>query len=303
MSKHAPSKAFARPVGRSPEPVHPGDLPQPAPASAGELAVQPPSEPSAPGTELAALDEEECSLTPYIDENGFDPTDYDWIPVLRKPRADGWSEAKQRLFIEILADTGQVEAAAQYVGMSKQSCYQLRRSPGAEAFAGAWNAAIHQASLKLVDIAFERAINGSEEPVFDREGRRVGRRMKTNDRLLMFLMRAHMPDRYRHAHLGARYPSEPAAPPSVPVAEALATLVPVTPPEPHSLSSPEDLDVAIEVADFLDGEMPHWRVDPDLRDRDAPEESISPEFEAQLEEIKWANAPPGFRRPQHDDGD
>ncbi|RYD52542.1 MAG: hypothetical protein EOP60_10110 [Sphingomonadales bacterium] len=303
MSKHSPRETFARPLGRAPESLQPADLPQPAPPEAGALAVQPPpGADAAPGTALATTIEEETSLTPYLDDNGFDPAEYDWVPVRRRPRADGWSEAKQRAFIEVLADTGQVDAAAQHVGMTPQSCYRLRRSPGAEAFAAAWNAAIHQASLKLVDVAFERAFNGSDEPVFDRDGRRVGRRMKTNDRLLMFLMRAHMPDRYRHAHMSNRHPSEPPAPPSIPVSQALSTLEPVMPPEPHALLALEDLDCAIEVADLLDGKLPPWRRDPDDRAYDVPVDphALSPELEAALEAIKQAGAPPGYRPPGED---
>lgn len=302
MSKHTPRKAFARPVGRPPEPLNlAADLPQPAHESGGALAVQPPP---GQGNALAAGDEE-TSLTPYLDENGFDPADYQWVPVRRRPRADGWSEAKQRAFIEVLADTGQVEAAALHVNMSKQSCYQLRRSPGAEAFAAAWNAAIHQASLKLVDVAFERAFNGSEEPVFDREGRRVGRRMKFSDRLIMFLMRAHMPDRYRHAHQSIRHPSEPPAPASLPVAEALATLDPAMPPAPHSLLAPEDLDCAIQVADILEGALPRWHRDPDDREYDEPAntQSLGREFEDALEAAKSAAAPSGYRPAEEEESD
>ena len=37
-----------------------------------------------------------------------------------------------------------------------------------------WDAAIEAASKKLTDAAFERALVGTDEPVFDREGNRVG---------------------------------------------------------------------------------------------------------------------------------
>ena len=30
----------------------------------------------------------------------YDPADYRWVPVRRKPRFDGWTEEKQRRFIE-----------------------------------------------------------------------------------------------------------------------------------------------------------------------------------------------------------
>lgn len=115
-----------------------------------------------------------------LDAHGFDPADYKWVPVLRRPRADGWTPQRQVEFIAALADSGCVEEAARQVAMTPRSCYRLRRSPGAENFAATWDAALAQAARKLVDLAFDRAIHGSDEPVFDKQGRRVGRRMRHN---------------------------------------------------------------------------------------------------------------------------
>src|SRR3546814_9223269 len=69
--------------------------------------------------------------------------------------------------------------------MSESSAYRRRRAPGAEAFDRAWGAAIDAAAKKLLDAAFERALVGTDEPVFDRDGNRVGRRLRQSDRLLM----------------------------------------------------------------------------------------------------------------------
>lgn len=254
MSKHDHRETIGRALCDAADPCSLAQpLPVAAPDSVGARLVG--AGGSAPATAAAPP---EGGRTPYIDANGFDPAAYDWMPVRRRPRTDGFSEAKQRLFIETLADTGSVETAAQTIGLSVQSCYRLRRAPGAEAFAAAWNAAIQQAALKLVDIAFERAIHGSDEPVFDRAGRRVGRRLKPSDRMLMFLMRAHLPERYRHAHQSVRQLDEPPAPAAPPLAEAIATLEPATPPDPHRLMPPEALDVALEVADMCEGTLPPW---------------------------------------------
>ncbi len=194
-----------------------------------------------------------------LDAHGFSPADYKWVPVLRRPRADGWTPQRQVDFIALLADIGCVEQAAREVGMSVMSCYRLRRAPGAENFAAAWDAALAQAARKLVDLAFERAINGSEEPVFDKQGNRVGRRMRHNDRLLMFLLRAYLPDRFRHAHHSVRFPDE--APPAVAeaVGEALRRLEPVPPERPHLLMAPDELADELFMADALNGKLPHWR--------------------------------------------
>lgn len=203
----------------------------------------------APDAALATVPE----TTPALDAHGHDPAAYDWVPVLKKRRKDGWSPDKQRAFIEALADCGSVATAAQRVGMSESSAYRLRRSPGAEAFDRAWSAAIDAASKKLLDAAFERALVGTDEPVFDRDGNRVGRRLRQSDRLLMFLLRAYGPDCFRD---NGR--DRTAAPAVNPVAEALAHLHPAPPAAPAALMAPEDLAVALDVANHFDGELPRW---------------------------------------------
>ncbi len=214
------------------------------------------------------------SETPYLDASGYDPADYQWVPVRRKPRADGWSDSKQRDFIEALADGGSVAEAARAVHMSPSSAYRLRRSPGGEAFARAWDAAVAQAVGMLVDVAFDRAINGTVEPVLDADGRRIGSRHRPGDRMLMFLLAAHYPDRYGRQYRRRPARGEAEAPPPAPapgpsVAEALDALTPVPPAEPEKLMALADLDVAIEVADLSDGRLPHW-LDPDRRAEPAP---------------------------------
>jgi len=151
------------------------------------------------------------------------------VPVLRRPRADGWTPQRQVEFIAALADCGCVEQAALKACMSVTSCYRLRRAPGAENFAAAWDAALAQAARRLVDLAFGRAINGSDEPVYDQDGHRVGRRTRINDRLLMFLLRAYMPDRFRHAHHNVRHPDEAPPPAIEAVGAALSRLEPSLP--------------------------------------------------------------------------
>ena len=114
--------------------------------------------------------------------------------------------------------------------------------------------AIDAASKKLLDAAFERALVGTDEPVFDRDGNRVGRRLRQSDRLLMFLLRAYGPDCFRGA-AASRTDSAPAA---APMAEALVHLHPEPPAAPAALMAPDDLAVALEVADICGGELPHW---------------------------------------------
>lgn len=214
--------------------------------------------------------------------------DYDWYPVLRKPRADGWSPATQRKFIEVLADTGSVMQAAMAVGKTKSSCYKLRRSPGAEGFDRAWRTAMDQASAVALDECFERALVGSDEPVFNREGVRIGRRYRQNDRLLMFLLRAYMPERFRHAARDARLPGKSPPPPIEPMHRALAQLAPPCPDRPEDDLDPDDLAMRIQCADILDGELPGRRRAAEPCTPDPM--PLGEEFERTLEDAKAASA-------------
>jgi hypothetical protein len=112
----------------------------------------------------------------------------DFAPVPRKYRHDGWTPERQKAFIEALADTGCVSRAAAMVNMAQANCYTLRRAPGAEEFRRAWDAALDFGLQRLKDIAFERAIEGYQVPVFS-AGKLMGYRRKTNDALLMFCLR------------------------------------------------------------------------------------------------------------------
>lgn len=71
-----------------------------------------------------------------------------FTPVPARRRRDGWTPLKQAEFIGMLAQTGSVAAAAQFVGMARETAYRLRRKPGAEEFAAAWDAALAMAGVK-----------------------------------------------------------------------------------------------------------------------------------------------------------
>ena len=61
-------------------------------------------------------------------------------PVPVRPRADGWTPARQAAFIAALSLTHCIRSAAARAGMSRESAYRLRRHPGAASFAAAWDA-------------------------------------------------------------------------------------------------------------------------------------------------------------------
>ena len=120
---------------------------------------------------------------------GFTP-----VPRL-KDRSNGWKPHVQRAFIEALADTGSVAAACRSVRRSTHGAYHLRRQPGAEEFAAAWEAAVDLGMRRIEDTAMDRALNGVEVPVYS-YGKLVGTRTIHNDRLLMFMLRNRAPERF-----------------------------------------------------------------------------------------------------------
>ena len=127
------------------------------------------------------------NLTPVARADRPALPDFDAVP--RKcNRHDGWTPARQRAFIEALADTGSVSRACAQVNMASEGAYYLRRQRGAEGFRRAWEAALDFGVQRLKDIAFERAIDGQLVPVFV-AGKLLGFRRKKNDRLLMFCLR------------------------------------------------------------------------------------------------------------------
>jgi hypothetical protein len=64
-----------------------------------------------------------------------------FTPVPLRARRDGWSPPLQLRFVEALATGMTPGAAAASVGRNRQKAYALRKRPGAESFAAAWDAA------------------------------------------------------------------------------------------------------------------------------------------------------------------
>ena len=103
----------------------------------------------------------------------------DFTPVPTRPRIDGWTVARQREFMATLAETGSLRMAAASVNMSESGAIGLRKRPGAESFADAWEDAISAASERIRDVMTDHALNGIPEPVFY-QGKQVGERRRFN---------------------------------------------------------------------------------------------------------------------------
>lgn len=89
-------------------------------------------------------------------------------PVPIRARADGWTPWRQAEFIGVLAQTGSVSAAARFVGRARETAYRLRRKPGAEGFAAAWDRALAIHAMRtgnLARIAYFEARTGPSPKV------------------------------------------------------------------------------------------------------------------------------------------
>ncbi|WP_397592545.1 hypothetical protein [Sphingorhabdus sp.] len=90
-------------------------------------------------------------------------SDYEpeFTPVtLDRVRHDGWTPERQRLFLIALAALGTVDSAAQAVGMSRISAYNLKKRADAGSFAEEWDRALGFGRDMMFDYALERAIYG-----------------------------------------------------------------------------------------------------------------------------------------------
>jgi hypothetical protein len=195
----------------------------------------------------------------------YDAEEYRWVPVRRRPRFDGWTEEKQRRFIEALADTGLVSHAAKAVGMTRESANRLRRSPHGAAFARAWDAARLHAGSALEDIAFERAIEGQERNVYNEFGEVICTKRVVNDRMLTFLLSHLMPDRYGKAGRGAAMETvagpdsnNSQLPPPTALEASLRAMEPELPAQPEEILDAETLEAEIQIAEIMDGTLPHF---------------------------------------------
>ena len=114
-------------------------------------------------------------------------------------RQDGWTGERRVAFLRALWDGASVAEAARTVGMSPQTARRLRQR--APAFAAAWDEAQAFVVQGLADTAYERAMHGTAQPIYQR-GRIVGSKTVHHDRLLMRLLALRDPEHY--APIGER---------------------------------------------------------------------------------------------------
>lgn len=108
-------------------------------------------------------------------------------------RHDGWTPKRRGKFLDVLARTANVCAAAEAAGKGKCTAYTLRRRD--PDFARAWEEALTSAMDELEAVAFERARDGVEKVVVRAGGTPVTIR-EYSDRLLMFMLSRRRPEAY-----------------------------------------------------------------------------------------------------------
>lgn len=111
----------------------------------------------------------------------------------KKPRRRTPHLLQEKLdtFIEFLARTGSVTAAAEAAGLPRTQLYERRRTR--TRFATAWNKALSLGVDSLHDNAMKRALEGEERQIV-RKGELVGTERRFNDGLMKFLLKAHKPE-------------------------------------------------------------------------------------------------------------
>jgi len=105
-----------------------------------------------------------------------------------------WTVRRRAAFLEALADAGNISMAARAAGLSRSHAYALKASDAG--FAAAFADALETATDRMEAEARRRAIDGVEAPHFH-QGKVTGSVTKYSDALLMFLLKAHRPERYR----------------------------------------------------------------------------------------------------------
>lgn len=100
----------------------------------------------------------------------------------------------ERGFLVALAQTANVTEAARLAKITRQRAYDLRDS-SAE-FKQAWDDALEQACDTLELEARRRAEKGVSKTIFYK-GKPVGKEINYSDTLMIFLLKAHRPEKYR----------------------------------------------------------------------------------------------------------
>lgn len=106
------------------------------------------------------------------------------------PKGDSW----HAVFLANLAENCNVSEAARAAGIHRRTAYTHRDQDSA--FAADWDAAVEDGVDLLEAEARRRALKGTVKPVFY-QGEECGGVREYSDTLMIFLLKAHRPERFR----------------------------------------------------------------------------------------------------------
>jgi hypothetical protein len=114
-----------------------------------------------------------------------------------KKSANGYGctkERNQRAFLAAYAETGVLKNAAKAAGVTRVNhCRWMKEDP---AYAEKFEQLFEQVCERFEAEAIRRAVDGYQDPVYQ-AGKLVGYRLKYSDTLLMFMLKAMRPEKYR----------------------------------------------------------------------------------------------------------
>lgn len=121
----------------------------------------------------------------------------------RKSPAPVGKPAWREVFLATFAERANVSAACRVAGVARNTVYEERRAD--PAFAKLFKTARAEAVERLEEEAWRRAHDGVEKPVYQ-QGSLVGHIQEYSDTMLIFLLKANKPKKYRdnvkHEHAG-----------------------------------------------------------------------------------------------------
>lgn len=104
------------------------------------------------------------------------------------------ADKKKNDFLNALLETGLRNKAAEIVGISRQTHYVWMKND--DEYAEKYEDVRLMLVDNLEDAAYERAVNGVERKVYFK-GEEVGTQTEYSDQLLVVLLKANMPEKYK----------------------------------------------------------------------------------------------------------
>jgi hypothetical protein len=102
-------------------------------------------------------------------------------------RGDGWTPERIAIFLNTLAEWGNVSDAAREAGVTRQAAYAFRNTAKGRAFQLGWRAALLLARRRLADDLMSRAVNGQVDQIY-RDGELWRERRRYDNRLGLALL-------------------------------------------------------------------------------------------------------------------